>query len=76
MVPAGMPPPGVAPRFHDPPSLTPTSIGLCVFLIAWGTSFAAIRVWINRSKLGIGDGEVHACDVEMDTGKLTKSQSS
>ena len=55
--PAGTPPPGVTPNFDDPPSLTPTLIGMCALLIAWGTTFAVIRVWNNRKRLNIGDGE-------------------
>ena len=56
-VPAGKPPAGVTPNFENPSSLTPTLIGLCAFLIAWGTTFGIIRIWVNRKKLGVGDGE-------------------
>ena len=56
-IPAGTPPPGVAPNFDDPPSLTSTLIGMCALLIAWGTTFATIRVWNNRKRLSVGDGE-------------------
>ena len=55
--PAGTPPPGVAPNFDDPPSLTSTLIGMCALLIAWGTTFATIRVWNNHKRLSVGDGE-------------------
>ncbi|KAL8651009.1 MAG: hypothetical protein Q9210_003492 [Variospora velana] len=73
MVPAAMPPPGVTPQFQHPSSLTPTLIGLCVFLITWGTSFAVIRVWINRSQLRIGDSETHASDSDVDNEKLKRA---
>lgn len=56
-VPAGKPPAGVTPNLENPSSLTPTLIGLCAFLIAWGTTFGLIRIWVNRKKLGVGDGE-------------------
>lgn len=56
-VPAGKPPVGVTPNFENPSSLTSTLIGICAFLIAWGTTFGIIRIWINRKKLGVGDGE-------------------
>ena len=56
-VPVGKPPPGVTPNFDNPPSLTPTLIGLCVFLITWGTTFAFIRIWVNRRRLNVGDGD-------------------
>lgn len=57
-VPAGMPPPGVTPNFENPPSLAPTLIGMCTFLIAWGTTFMIIRVWVNFKRLGVGDAFV------------------
>ncbi|KAF2675973.1 hypothetical protein K458DRAFT_283540, partial [Lentithecium fluviatile CBS 122367] len=57
-IPAGTPPPGVMPQFDNPPSLTSTLVGMCAFLITWGTSFAAIRIWTNRHRFGIGDAFV------------------
>lgn len=74
MVPAAKPPPGVTPQFQHPSSLTPTLIGLCVFLITWGTSFAAFRIWINRSQLRIGDSETHMSPIaDVDNEKLKRA---
>jgi hypothetical protein len=57
-LPSGEPPPGVVPQFDNPPTaLTGTLIGICAFLITWGTCFAAIRIWVNRRKLGVADGK-------------------
>lgn len=55
-IPLGKPPLGVTPDFDNPVSLTTTLRGMCVLLIVWGTTFAIIRIWVNRKILGIGDG--------------------
>lgn len=57
-IPAGKPPAGVTPRFDSPSSLTSALVGLCVFLILWGTVFAAIRIYSNRAGLKAGDSEL------------------
>jgi hypothetical protein len=67
------PPPGVVSQLDNPPTaLTGTLIGISAFLIAWGVLFAAIRIWVNRRKLGVADGKLAGLKRTSATG-LTKS---
>ena len=56
-VPAGVSPNGVYDFDNPSEYLKPTLIAICALMIFWGTSFGVLRLWVNRKKWKVGDGE-------------------
>ena len=56
-IPAGMPPEGsgLIPNFIDPPSLSSTTLGVSITLMAIGVAFAATSIYEHRKNFKVAD---------------------